>query len=201
LINISKDFWSKLSNKKYREHFATAFLKRSVAFQIKTLRKQHCGSQAVLAERSRVTQGVVSRAEDPDYGNLTFNTVGRIAGGLDMAFIGKFVPFSELARFAENLSEDQFATIPTFEQERIACDRGPIGRSRHRGVAAYRARRQQRRTSVLSFPVRRAAFAAADSQAVSNQLTGGQEPSRKPSVAAADSPVGTKTDLQQKTVV
>jgi transcriptional regulator with XRE-family HTH domain len=112
-----RDVWEKLSNKEYREHYALSLLKRSVAFQIKTLRKKHCGSQAELAEAAGITQGVVSRAEDQDYGNLTFNTVGRIAGGLDMAFIGRFVPFSDLAKFSINLSEEQFANIPTFEEE------------------------------------------------------------------------------------
>jgi len=112
-----KDIWRKLTNKKYRQEYALSFLKRSVAFQIKTLRKKHCGSQAVLAEQSQLTQGVVSRAEDQEYGNLTFNTVGRIAAGLDMAFIGKFVPWSELAKFSRDLSEDEFASIPTFEEE------------------------------------------------------------------------------------
>lgn len=112
-----EDIWRKLSHKKYREQYALALLKRSVAFQVKTLRKKHCGSQAILAERSHLSQGVVSRAEDQDYGNLTFNTVGRIAAGLDIAFIGKFVPWSELAKFSRDLSEDKFADIPTFDEE------------------------------------------------------------------------------------
>ncbi len=113
--------WEKLAKgKKYRDTFALWLLKRSVAFQIKVLRKKHCGSQATLAERSALTQGVVSRAEDQEYGNLTFNTVGRIAAGLDMAFIGRFVPFSELVKFSADLSEDEFARIPTFEEENAA---------------------------------------------------------------------------------
>jgi hypothetical protein len=69
------DLWKKLSDKKYREHYALSLLKRSVAFQIKTLRKKHCGTQAVLAERSSLKQGVISRAENQDYSNLTFKTV------------------------------------------------------------------------------------------------------------------------------
>jgi hypothetical protein len=117
-MNTFEDIWRKLAkSKKYREEFALSLLKRSVPFQVKILRKKHCGSQAVLAERAKLTQGVVSRAEDQDYGNLTFNTIGRIAAGLDMAFIGKFVPFSEFTKFSLNLSEEEFATIPTFEEE------------------------------------------------------------------------------------
>ena len=117
-----ENMWFKLSSKEYRGQYALSLLKRSVAFQIKTLRKKHCGSQAILAERSQLTQGVVSRAEDQDYGNLTFNTVGRIAAGLDMAFIGRFVPFGELVKFSLDLSEQQFVNIPTFEQENATLE-------------------------------------------------------------------------------
>jgi len=115
-----KGVWQKLSDKQYRDHYALSLLKRSVAFQIKTLRKKHCRTQAVLAEKSELKQGVISRAEDQEYGNLTFNTVGRIAAGLDMAFIGKFVPFSELIRFSGNLSEEEFKNILTFDEENAA---------------------------------------------------------------------------------
>lgn len=126
-MSTFKDTWSKLANsKKYREEFAVRLLKRSIPFQIKTLRKKRCGSQAILAERAKLTQGVVSRAEDQEYGNLTFNTVGRIASGLDMAFIGRFVPFSDLARFSLELSEEEFSNIPTFEEENAA-----LGASTH----------------------------------------------------------------------
>ena len=116
-MNTFRGIWHKLSNKTYLEQYALSLLKRSVAFQIKTLRKKHCSSQAALAERSHLTQGVVSRAEDQDYGNLTFNTVGRIAAGLDMAFIGKFVPFTELIRFSGELSEEEFNNVLTFDEE------------------------------------------------------------------------------------
>ncbi len=113
-----EDIWRKLSkSKKYRESYALALLKRSVPFQIKTLRKKYFGSQAELGNAAGITQGVVSRAEDQDYGNLTLNTVGKIAGGFDVAFIGRFVPFSELVKFSVELSEEQFGTIPTFGEE------------------------------------------------------------------------------------
>lgn len=131
--------WRKLNQgKKYREQFALAFLKRSVPFQIKTLRKKHCGSQAVLAERSGVTQGVVSRAEDQDYGNLTLNTIGRIAGGLDMAFIGRFVPFSDLAKFSLEMSEKEVKSIPTFEEENAALSSAGQGASVVHGQNEFR---------------------------------------------------------------
>src|SRR5438552_2501278 len=81
------------SSKEYREAFVASFLKRYIPFQIRAIRKKRRISQPALAEASKITQGVISRAEDPDYGNLTLNTVLRIAAGFDLAFVGKFVRF------------------------------------------------------------------------------------------------------------
>lgn len=164
LMTMFNDIWRRLSDKAYREQYALSVLKRSVAFQIKTLRKKHCGSQAVLAERSQLTQGVVSRAEDQEYGNLTFNTVGRIAAGLDMAFIGRFVPFSELERFAQDLSEDEFANVPTFKQEIPTHERPSwrfkLHRTRPRPLTA-RKNFQRRKGIICPFPVRQNQFTGA----------------------------------------
>lgn len=104
------------SSKEYREAFVAAFLKRYIPFQIRTIRQKREMSQQQLAEASKVTQGVISRAEDPDYGNLTLNTVLRIAGGFDLAFVGKFVRFSELVTIVDQLSEESL-DLPSFAEE------------------------------------------------------------------------------------
>jgi transcriptional regulator with XRE-family HTH domain len=104
------------SSKEYRDAFVSAFLKRYIPFQIRTIRKNRDISQQQLAKASKVTQGVISRAEDSDYGNLTLNTVLRIAAGYDLAFIGKFVRFSEFLKVAENMSEQEF-DLPSFLEE------------------------------------------------------------------------------------
>jgi transcriptional regulator with XRE-family HTH domain len=102
--------------KEYREAFVSSFLKRYIPFQIRTIRKKKEISQQQLAIDSKVTQGVISRAEDPDYGNLTFNTVLRIAAGFDLAFVGKFVRFSDLLKEVNEMSEDSLA-LPSFLEE------------------------------------------------------------------------------------
>jgi transcriptional regulator with XRE-family HTH domain len=111
-------------------------LKRMIPYQTRAIRKKRGWSQAQLAEEARVTQGVISRAEDPDYGNLTLTTIGRIAAGYDLAVIIKFVPFSELLRQSGNLSEQDAANLPTFEQEN-ASPRPEEGlRESHHGILA-----------------------------------------------------------------
>jgi transcriptional regulator with XRE-family HTH domain len=72
-------------------------------------------TQADLAERSGLKQGAISRASDPDYGNLTINTILRIASGFDVAYVGRFVPFSEAAQWYENLSESALS-VSSFEE-------------------------------------------------------------------------------------
>jgi len=117
-MSTLSSLWKKLTNKKYREAFVSSQLKRGIPFQIRSLRKQCEMSQEELAEKSGLTQGVISRAEDPDYGNLTFNTVLRIAAGFDVAFIGKFVPFSELGKWFIDLSEESVQVL-SFPKDKL----------------------------------------------------------------------------------
>lgn len=119
-MNTFRDVWNNLAkSKKYREAFAFSLFKRMVPFQIRALRKQRGWSQEQLATSATLTQGVISRAEDPDYGNLTINTIRRIAAGFDVAFVVKFVPFSELDRWFLDLSE-QSVRVRSFQEENDA---------------------------------------------------------------------------------
>jgi transcriptional regulator with XRE-family HTH domain len=117
-MNIFRRMWKKLMvDKQYREEYAIAMLKRMIPYQTRAIRKKRGWSQAQLAEAANLTQGVISRAEDPDYGNLTLTTIGRIAAGYDLAVIVRFVSFSDLVRFSETLSEQEFRAIPTFAED------------------------------------------------------------------------------------
>ncbi len=115
-MNTLRGLWRKLRSKKYREEFVGAQVKRGIPFQIQTLMKQKGFSQEKLAKESNLTQGVISRAANPDYGNLTLNTVLKIAAGFDVAFIGKFVPFSELGNWFTALSEET-VRVKSFKEE------------------------------------------------------------------------------------
>jgi transcriptional regulator with XRE-family HTH domain len=115
-MNTFSQLWKKLAkSKKYREEFVAAQVKRGIPFQIRTMLKKSGLSQDEIALRAGLTQGVISRAANPDYGNLTLNTIIRVAAGFDVAFVGKFVPFSELAKWFTELSEETM--VKTFGEE------------------------------------------------------------------------------------
>jgi transcriptional regulator with XRE-family HTH domain len=88
-----------------------------IPLQISAIMRARRINQKQLAEASGLTQGAISRAANPNYGNLTVNTIIRVAAGLDVAFIGLFVPFSRLESFFRNLSEDGLADVATFSEE------------------------------------------------------------------------------------
>lgn len=105
--------WNQVKkSKKFRESFVTSQFKKMVPFQIAVLRKKAGLSQEELAKACGLTQGVISRAEDPNYGNLTVNTILRIANGFNMGFKGEFVPISELIRWVDRLSEKSIQFVP-----------------------------------------------------------------------------------------
>jgi transcriptional regulator with XRE-family HTH domain len=113
----SSELWPKFKDsKRYREEFAAQLAKEAVPFQIVALLKQFKLTQTELASRARVTQGVVSRAADISNGNLTINTIIRMAAGFDVAFVPLFVPFSEIPQLFRRLYEEPFS-VPSFMEE------------------------------------------------------------------------------------
>ena len=120
-VHTKPENWEKLRDRRYRHALAMAQFKRFVPFQISALRKQKQWSQQQLADSAELTQGVVSRAENPDYGNLAVNTILRIAKGLDRVFVGQFMSYAEFEHWRRNLSEDM--VVLDFEQEDTQFER------------------------------------------------------------------------------
>lgn len=124
LMSISSDITRKLAeSKEFREEFVAALVKRAFPLQVRTIRKKKEMSQEQLAEEAGIEQGVVSRAESPNYGNLTFNTALRISAGFDLAFIPKIVTFTEFLKWAEEITQG-FSNLPSFEGELAAGELG-----------------------------------------------------------------------------
>jgi transcriptional regulator with XRE-family HTH domain len=96
---------SKLENNKaYREAYVCEHIKTSVPIQIRHLREERTLTQAQLAAMAKTTQTVISRLEDPNYGNLTLNSLLKIAAALDIALLVKFAPFSRMLLEFQDLS-------------------------------------------------------------------------------------------------
>lgn len=120
-MSFFKTMWTKLKrSKKYREEFVAASVRRSFPEQVRSIMKRRDISQAELAHASRLTQGAVSRASDPDYGRLTLHTIIRVAAGLDMAVIIRLIPFSRFVRDYDKTSEETLAGVKTFVEEDTA---------------------------------------------------------------------------------
>ena len=117
-MSVLSELWKKLArSRKYRESFAASVAKRIIPLQIRVLRRRRQWSQETLAERSSLTQGVISRAEDPDYGNLTVNTLIRIGAGFDCVYLGRFIPFSVLGRWYVALENETALRVPSFDDD------------------------------------------------------------------------------------
>jgi transcriptional regulator with XRE-family HTH domain len=92
------------NNKTYRDAYVAEHIKTSVPLQIRHLREKHALTQAQLADKAKTTQTVIARLEDPNYGNLTLNSLLKIASAFDIGLLVKFVPFSQLVLELQDLS-------------------------------------------------------------------------------------------------
>lgn len=104
LNNKREKLVRKLANKEYRDAWVDESVKTVVPFQIQAIRKQRGWSQAVLGEKAGMLPNAITRLESIDYGNLSVNTLLRIAHGFDCGLLVKFVPFSRLVREFEDVS-------------------------------------------------------------------------------------------------
>ena len=107
---------AKLEKKPYRDAYVSEHVKTSVPVQIYHLREQRGWTQAMLAQRAKTTQTVISRLEDPNYGNLSLNSLLKIASAFDIGLLVKFVPFSRLLAEFHNLSP-QAVSAQSFGKE------------------------------------------------------------------------------------
>jgi transcriptional regulator with XRE-family HTH domain len=105
-----------LLNKEYREAFVEENIKTGIAFQIRALRNREGWSQGVLGQKAGKPQNVISRLEDPDYGNFTIRTLLDLASAFDVAILVRFVSFDQLMNSLKNVSQEALA-VPSFKAE------------------------------------------------------------------------------------
>ncbi len=116
-MNMSSKLFSKLKNsKKYRELFIAGQINTGIPFQVRALRSARRWTQDKLGEESKMPQTVISRIESRSAGSLSIKTLLKIAAAFDVALVVRFVPFSEMIDWAENLSPEAVAP-KSFEEE------------------------------------------------------------------------------------
>ena len=115
-VNSKQQLLAKLAHKRYRDANVVNHVKTSLPIQARLIREQHGWTQAQIAKRATTTQTVISRLEDPNYGNLTLNSLFKLASAFDMALLVKIVPFSRLLEEFADVSP-QALSVKTFPEE------------------------------------------------------------------------------------
>lgn len=106
----------KLGNDAYRASYLATRLKTFLASQIRSLRGE--ASQAEFGKKLGKPQSVVSRLENPDYGNLSVQTLLEVADKLKLALIIQFIDWPTFLRFTEETTPASM-TPAAFDQEKV----------------------------------------------------------------------------------
>ena len=80
---VDLDLGEKLNDREYRRKFFLAESSAHIAGQLVELRKRRGLNQKEVAEMVGTQQPAISRVEQADYQNWSFNTLRNIAGVLD----------------------------------------------------------------------------------------------------------------------
>ncbi len=115
-VNSRGKLFTKLKNKKYRDAYVMNHVKTSLPIQARLIREQHGWTQEEIANRMKTTQTVISRLEDPNYGNLTLNSLFKLVSAFDMGLLVKIVPFTRLLHEFQDLSPDTLSVNGFLEE-------------------------------------------------------------------------------------
>jgi transcriptional regulator with XRE-family HTH domain len=116
IVNKREQIWQSLNDYEYRHQFIEEEINVGIAFQIRSIRNRQNLRQEELAKLMNVKQPLVSSWENPNYGKYTLGTLKGLAKAFDVGILVRFVPFSELANWAANLTHDVIAP-PNFSEE------------------------------------------------------------------------------------
>jgi transcriptional regulator with XRE-family HTH domain len=105
-------------DKDYRDSYLEGFVKGSIALQIRALREKFGLSQVDFAKKMGMTQSVVSRLEDAEYGGVSVNTLLKVAKENGVALNIGFSDYLSVvhADLKPSIVDDIFETIQKIEQ-------------------------------------------------------------------------------------
>jgi transcriptional regulator with XRE-family HTH domain len=113
----------KFFRKRYRDIFATS-ITGTTAAQIRAMREKEGWSQEDLAQKVGMGQARISLLENPNYQNLSLQTLKRIANVFDVALVVRFEPFSRLFTILDNETSTTLA-VRSFTEE-FGTETNPI---------------------------------------------------------------------------
>jgi transcriptional regulator with XRE-family HTH domain len=99
-----------------RESYVRAKLRVLLPSQLRALRLRNCMSQPALAAASGMKQSRISAMEQPGKTNFNLETVVRMAATFKVGLVVKFVPFSEMLKWENEFSQDEFNPV-TIEED------------------------------------------------------------------------------------
>jgi transcriptional regulator with XRE-family HTH domain len=98
-----------LTNTNSRASYVKAKLGVLVPAQIRALRlKSDMPRQSDLAREAGVHQSRISMFETPGAANVTLETLAKLAAAFKVGVVVKFVPFSDMLRWENDFSQDEF---------------------------------------------------------------------------------------------
>jgi transcriptional regulator with XRE-family HTH domain len=115
-MNRRPSLIARLRTLAYRQSYVSSVINSTIAYQIRGLRKERGMDQGAFGKLVGMKQTAISRLENPDYGNLSVNTLKRIAKALDLGLIVRFAPYSEVIRWRVSMSQRDMIP-PTFAND------------------------------------------------------------------------------------
>ena len=106
-----------LNERGSRESYIRAKLNQLIPSQIKALRLQHKWTQKQLGDESDMKQARISAMEKPGEVSFSIETLIRLAAAYGVALRVDFVPFSEILKWDNGYSQDDFTVLPIDRDE------------------------------------------------------------------------------------
>jgi transcriptional regulator with XRE-family HTH domain len=110
----------KLNDREYRHAYMEEGVKTWIARQVRALREQRDWSQGDLARESSKKQSAISRIEDPDYGQLTLQTLFDLAKAYDLPLLVQFVDWQDWLYRMEDVSTESLKKS-SFDADHLAA--------------------------------------------------------------------------------